>query len=124
MNCPFCNFPDDQLVFRRSEVKALYDKYPISPGHLLIVPEQHVASFSDLDANSYHALMSAILEAKTLLKREWDPDGFNVGINDGIAAGQTLDHAHIHLVPRYKGDIEDARGGVRWILPAKAVYWS
>ena len=69
------------------------------------------------------ALREALLQARTPLLKEFSPDGFNIGINDGLAAGQTILHLHIHIIPRYKGDMPDPRGGIRWIFPEKAKYW-
>lgn len=100
------------------------DAYPISPGHTLIIPHRHVGSFFAIDVAERDALLALIEEAKRRLDKEFKPDGYNVGINDGAAAGQTVAHLHIHLIPRYAGDREDPRGGVRWIMPDKAKYWS
>jgi diadenosine tetraphosphate (Ap4A) HIT family hydrolase len=83
-----------------------------------------VDSFFEVDAAEREALMMLIDEAKRRLTQELRPDGFNIGVNDGEAAGQTIPHLHIHLIPRYKGDRPDPRGGVRWIIPDKADYWS
>jgi diadenosine tetraphosphate (Ap4A) HIT family hydrolase len=100
------------------------DGYPISPGHTLIIPRRHVDSFFNLTADEKLDLLGLIEIAKAGTDEEFKPDSYNLGINDGPAAGQTVPHLHIHLIPRYLGDVPDARGGVRWIIPDKADYWS
>ena len=103
---------------------AVTDAFPISVGHTLIIPRRHVGSFFGVDTAEREALMMLLDEAKRRLALELRPDGFNIGVNDGEAAGQTIPHLHIHLIPRYQGDHPDPRGGVRWIIPDKADYWS
>jgi len=102
---------------------AFRDGFPISPGHTLIVPRQHVASFFDLPTWIQQSLWELVAIVRTSLTEEFHPDGFNVGLNDGKEAGQTIMHAHIHVIPRYKGDVGDPRGGIRWIISTKAAYW-
>ena len=99
------------------------DNYPVSEGHTLIIPKRHVDSFFDLQAIEKAAILQLLDEAKETLDEEFSPDGYNIGINDGAAAGQTVMHVHVHLIPRYRDDTEDPRGGVRWIFPGKAKYW-
>jgi diadenosine tetraphosphate (Ap4A) HIT family hydrolase len=102
---------------------AIRDAYPVSPGHTLIVPRRHAASFFDITDDERTDLINLLLLVRKSLEREFGPAGYNIGINDGLAAGQTVPHLHIHLIPRYPGDREDPRGGVRWVLPDKAAYW-
>jgi diadenosine tetraphosphate (Ap4A) HIT family hydrolase len=105
---------------------AFLDKYPVSPGHLLVVPRRVVASVYDLPACEYNDLWRLVRRCRTAFNEGrlgLVPDGYNIGLNDGTAAGQTIDHAHIHIIPRYRGDVEDARGGIRWVKPGKANYW-
>lgn len=102
---------------------AIRDGFPVSPGHTLIVPRRHVASFFEITDTECADLMSLLAEAHDDLDREFHPAGYNIGINDGAAAGQTVPHLHIHLIPRYEGDRDDPRGGVRWVLPDRAAYW-
>ena len=102
---------------------AIHDSFPLSPGHTLILPKRHVASFFELHRDEQTAMLDLLAEMRQLLVAERHPDGFNIGINDGVAAGQTVMHLHIHLIPRYAGDQPDPRGGVRWIFPDKAAYW-
>jgi diadenosine tetraphosphate (Ap4A) HIT family hydrolase len=102
---------------------VIRDGFPVSPGHTLIIPKRHVESFFDVTDAERTDLMSLLAAARDDLDREFRPAGYNIGINDGAAAGQTMPHLHIHLIPRYDGDRDDPRGGVRWVLPDKAAYW-
>jgi len=120
---PFC-IPDPKLLFHESElVVGLWDRYPVSPGHALLVPRRHVAGWFDASQEEQQALVAALEAAKRKIEKEHRPDGYNIGVNIGEAAGQTVDHLHVHLIPRYQGDIADPRGGVRHVIPAKAGYW-
>lgn len=123
MECPFCCLPQERVIARNQFANAFRDAYPISLGHTLIVPSRHVASLFEVNPGERTALMDLMEEAKRQLDEEYRPAGYNVGINDGPAAGQTVPHLHIHLIPRYVGDQPDPRGGVRWIFPDKAAYW-
>ncbi len=122
--CAFCELPLERIVLSNQQGVVVRDAYPITQGHTLIIPRRHVGSFFDIDVKERDALLALLEEAKRRLDREFNPDGFNVGINDGPAAGQTVAHLHVHLIPRYNGDRADPRGGVRWIIPEKAKYWS
>ena len=95
----------------------------MSPGHTLVIPNRHIGSFFDLSTEENDALFQLIREQKRVLDAEFAPHAYNIGINDGPAAGQTVAHVHVHLIPRYRGDDADPRGGVRRVLPAKARYW-
>lgn len=123
-HCPFCTLPAERILFSNSYGVVIRDAYPVSSGHTLVIPRRHTGSFFDLAEQERNALLSLLDEARRRLDREMSPDGYNVGINDGPAAGQTVPHLHIHLIPRYEGDRIDPRGGVRWIIPEKADYWS
>lgn len=123
MTCPFCQIRGDQVRLQNAAGLAIRDGYPISEGHTLVVPRKHVLSVFDLPADEYAALWRLVAEVRSQLQAELQPAGFNVGVNDGQAAGQTVEHAHIHVIPRYTGDVADPRGGVRWIIPDKARYW-
>ncbi|WP_322068993.1 HIT family protein [Paraburkholderia bannensis] len=122
--CPFCAIPADRIVDQNDTGAVLRDGFPVSPGHTLIVSKRHVGSLFDLSLSEREQLFLLVDRAKLALDEQFRPDAYNIGINDGAAAGQTVPHLHIHLIPRYQGDIEDPRGGVRWIIPAKADYWS
>ena len=103
---------------------VIRDGFPISPGHTLVIPNRHIGSFFELSPEERQSLLDLLDAAKLVLDSELKPDGYNIGINDGPSAGQTVPHLHIHLIPRYNGDQTDPRGGVRWIIPEKADYWS
>ncbi|MCX5787378.1 MAG: HIT family protein [Elusimicrobia bacterium] len=122
--CAFCSIEPAQFFASNDLAVAIRDRYPISPGHLLIIPRRHVPAFMDTTAAERTALWALVPEELERLTKEHSPDGFNIGLNDGPAAGQTIGHLHLHVIPRYKGDAPDPRGGVRWILPAKAKYWA
>jgi diadenosine tetraphosphate (Ap4A) HIT family hydrolase len=122
--CPFCTLPADRVLLASPLALVLRDAYPISPGHTLIIPRRHIASFFELTAEERADLLTLLDQARVGLDTEFRPDAYNIGINDGPAAGQTIGHLHIHLIPRYAGDQPDPRGGVRWIFPDKADYWT
>ncbi len=120
--CPFCCPVSQEIILQNSFCYSRYDRYPVGKGHLLIVPFRHVASFFDLTADERRAAFELVWQAQVSLDRDFHPDGYNVGVNVGPAAGQTVMHAHIHLIPRYQGDVPDPRGGVRFVIPKKAKY--
>ncbi|EGF30771.1 HIT family hydrolase [Oxalobacteraceae bacterium IMCC9480] len=122
--CPFCTLPAERLVYTSDVGVVIADGFPISPGHTLVIPHRHVGSFFALSVQERTGLLVLIDQAKARLDATHHPDGYNIGINDGAAAGQTVPHLHIHLIPRYHGDQDDPRGGVRWIMPDKADYWT
>jgi len=122
--CAFCTLPESRIIDTSQYGVVIRDGFPISPGHTLVIPKRHIGSFFDLTADEREDLMALLERAKALLDVEFQPDGYNIGINDGPSAGQTVPHLHIHLIPRYKADLPDPRGGVRWIIPEKADYWS
>jgi diadenosine tetraphosphate (Ap4A) HIT family hydrolase len=102
---------------------ALRDEYPVSRGHALIVPRRHVRSWFDATENERAALLELVDRIRERLEASArKPDGYNIGINDGEAAGQTVWHLHIHLIPRYHGDVDDPRGGVRHVIPGRGNY--
>jgi len=121
--CPFCVL-DPQRILAEDDLTVVYrDGFPVSPGHTVIIPRRHVATLFDATEEEQAALLKALARGKDILDRLHKPDGYNIGINHGLAGGQSVPHVHIHLIPRYLGDKEDPRGGVRWILPDKAKYW-
>jgi len=120
MGCPFCDYPE--TVFENDLALALYDRHPVTPGHMLIVPKRHCADFFEVTGEERRAIADLIDRCKRHLDREFHPDGYNIGINCGEAAGQTVFHLHVHLIPRYRGDVQDPRGGVRGVIPDKRVY--
>jgi diadenosine tetraphosphate (Ap4A) HIT family hydrolase len=121
--CPFCTLPPERIIDFNDLALVIRDGYPISPGHTLVIPKRHIGSWFEITQAEQQALLDLLAKAKVVLETEFKPDGYNIGINDGPTAGQTVPHLHMHLIPRYKGDQEDPRGGVRWIIPEKAKYW-
>ena len=122
--CPFCTLPKERILFENASGVVIRDGFPISPGHTLVIPRRHIASFFDMNFIERENILALLDKAKDDIDKHFKPDAYNIGINDGAAAGQTVPHLHIHLIPRYNGDRADPRGGVRWVLPAKADYWS
>jgi len=99
------------------------DTCPLSRGHALIVAKRVTQTLFELSPAVQAEVWKTAMAVREIVKRRYRPDGFNIGINDGAAAGQTVPHAHVHVIPRYRGDVPDPRGGIRWILPARARYW-
>jgi diadenosine tetraphosphate (Ap4A) HIT family hydrolase len=122
--CPFCAFEQARVLASRELAFAVQDAYPVAPGHCLVVPRRHVGSFFELRQEEQIAMLRLLDEVQVDLRLRLRPDAYTIGINDGAAAGQSIPHVHIHLIPRYRGDRENPRGGVRWVLPDKADYWS
>ena len=102
---------------------SFLDGFPVTQGHTLVIPKRHVASLFELPDEEQAAVWKLVAQVRASLAAELQPDGFNVGVNDGTASGQTVMHAHVHIIPRHTGDVADPRGGVRWIMPDKARYW-
>lgn len=121
--CPFCPPYGFQAIQESESSLALNDSYPVSPGHTLIVPRRHVPSWFDLLESEQIDLLRLANLVKVHLDQECHPLAYNLGVNDGPQAGQTIPHVHLHLIPRYAGDQVDPRGGIRLIFPEKARYW-
>lgn len=121
--CPFCNLNSKVEIMSESATAiAFLDGYPVSKGHTLIIPKRHVADYFDLTMHEQRALWLLVNRCKKILTEKFNPDGFNVGININEAAGQSIFHVHIHLIPRYKGDVKEPKGGVRGVIPNKQKY--
>ena len=120
---PFCALPIERIIDSNDLGITIRDGFPVTPGHTLVIPKRHVGSWFEIGHEEQQCLMELLTKAQKALEKEFNPDGYNVGINDGPAAGQTVPHLHMHLIPRFKGDLDDPRGGVRWIIPEKAKYW-
>ena len=118
--CRFCSAADALLANSLAYVRP--DKYPVMPGHMLIIPVRHEPDFLAIRMEELEAIWTLVAEAKALLDGKYHPGGYNLGISAGDAAGQTIAHAHLHLIPRYRGDVENPRGGVRGVIPAKQQY--
>lgn len=123
-DCPFCDVARDRVWLANAEAVAFPDSYPVSHGHVLVIPLRHVGRLDELSTAEQAAVWELAAQVRQRLQEQHRPDGFNIGINDGAAAGQTIGHAHVHVIPRYHGDVPDARGGIRWVIPSKAAYWS
>ena len=117
--CPFCELPDERCFYSAELVRAVWDRFPVSPGHALVVPRRHVASFFDATAEERGALLGAVERVRAEIEKQHAPDGYNIGVNVSAAAGQTIAHVHLHVIPRYTGDVPDPRGGVRNVIPGK-----
>ena len=117
--CPFCQFPDEQKLFHNELAFAANDRFPVSKGHLLIIPVRHVETYFDVTREEKLALLDLLDQARQYLDLHYRPDGYNIGINVGEAAGQSIKHVHVHVIPRYRGDVAHPRGGVRGIVPGR-----
>ncbi len=119
--CPFCEDQSSPLTANELTF-ACFDKYPVNQGHLLILPRRHVATWFEATAEEKASLLVLLDESKRLLDERFAPDGYNIGVNVGEAAGQTIAHLHVHLIPRYLGDCPNPRGGVRGVIPGRQSY--
>ena len=122
-DCPFCN-PDSkqELILESATAYAIFDKFPVSNGHTLIIPKKHCSDYFQLSFKEQSACWFMLNRAKEILTKKLKPDGFNIGININESAGQTISHVHIHLIPRYLGDVKEPEGGVRGVIPEKKKY--
>jgi diadenosine tetraphosphate (Ap4A) HIT family hydrolase len=123
-DCVFCSeLARAEALAANALAVAFSAGYPVSPGHALIVPRRHEPDFFSLSAEEQAAVIALVNPVRTVLDRQFSPDGYNLGVNAGRAAGQTIMHTHLHVIPRYAGDVPEPRGGVRWVLPETARYW-
>jgi diadenosine tetraphosphate (Ap4A) HIT family hydrolase len=126
--CPFCEIAHiashPRIVVQNEHAFLIHDAYPVSNGHSLVILKNHIGSFFETNESERLALFQLVNTSKTLIEKKFQPSAFNIGINDGTTAGQTVPHLHIHVIPRYKNDVPDPRGGVRWVVPQRADYWS
>ncbi len=120
--CIFCSLPAASIMDENELGMAVRDIFPVNPGHTLIMPKRHVSSYFDLTDDEVLALMQLMRRAKEAIDSEFSPDDYNIGVNNGPIAGQTVPHVHIHVMPRYRDDVDDPRGGVRNVIPERAVY--
>jgi diadenosine tetraphosphate (Ap4A) HIT family hydrolase len=121
-DCPFCQLPPTRILAENAHAVAVADAFPVSAGHSLIIPRRHNDSFFELAPNEVLALYELLSRMKFQLDRQLKPAGYNVGINFGEAAGQTVTHLHVYLIPRFFGDVTERRGGVRNVVPGKGPY--
>lgn len=121
--CIFCNLdPNREIIAQNDLALAFFDVFPVIPGHALIIPKRHVADYFDLTEDEVAAMQALLREVKAIVEKRFNPDGYNIGVNVNAAAGQSVFHVHMHLIPRYKGDVENPKGGVRGVIPSKQKY--
>ena len=121
-DCPFCSLPAERIVETNGQALAVADAFPVSAGHTLVVPRRHVTSFFELTEDEVAAVYAVLRRVKVRLDETLKPGGYNVGVNIGQVAGQTIAHVHVHLIPRYADDVADPVGGVRNIIPGRGRY--
>jgi diadenosine tetraphosphate (Ap4A) HIT family hydrolase len=121
--CTYCTLSESRIIDHSPLTLVIRDVFPVSPGHTLIIPRRHVDSYFDLTDQEREDMIFMMTRAKDSLTKELTPQAFNIGINEGFAAGQTVAHINMHLIPRFKGDVPEPRGGIRWLFPEKAVFW-
>ena len=119
MESPFLN---KKKIIENENAFGIFDGFPVSKGHVLVIPKRVVAEIFDLNEEEYSSCFNLVKDVKKILEEEFKPDGFNIGINNGEKAGQTIFHAHIHVIPRYSGDVDNPRGGIRHVIPGKGDY--
>ena len=119
--CPFCERVSSGAA--GGLAVAIDDGFPVAQGHTLVVPRRHCADMFELTAAEFEAVWSVVREVRNELHARLRPDGLTIGVNAGAAAGQTVAHAHVHVIPRFHGDVPDPHGGVRWVIPQRAAYW-
>jgi len=120
--CPFCSPYDDDVIAKNAFCYARWDRYPVSKGHLLVIPFRHISDFFELADEEKHALLALAAECKEIIEENFTPAGYNIGFNIGAAAGQTMMHCHCHVIPRYQGDVKNPRGGIRGLIPGRYNY--
>lgn len=118
-HCPFCAPPAEEIVLENDLAFARYDKFPVSPGHILIIPTRHVANYFDLSAQEQAACWRLVNTTKATIDQHHAPDGYNLGVNVNAAGGQSVWHVHIHLIPRYRDDVAEPLGGIRNLMPRR-----
>ena len=122
--CVFCDYlvKKEKVIFDNKLAFMIYDGFPVNKGHMLIMPKRHVESFFELTSDEKLAMDELVTRTKAFLDENFKPDAYNLGINEGVYAGQSILHCHLHVIPRYIGDVSNPRGGVRGVIPAKQNY--
>ncbi|MDQ3691168.1 MAG: HIT family protein [Chloroflexota bacterium] len=124
MSCPLCHrIAEEDIIIKDRLAFAIADAFPLTPGHSLVVPRRHEPDFFALSTEERSAMLALAVELRSVLSDQYGFQDLNLGLNNGPAAGQTVPHAHLHVIPRYEGDSPDPRGGVRWMFPDRAAYW-
>ena len=118
----FSEIPNNEYLFEGEHFFAIYDRYPVSPGHILIISKNDKNDFFSLDKIERTELNELVIEAKNIIQSKFSPDGYNIGMNCGVSAGQTVMHFHCHVIPRYQGDMDNPRGGIRHCIEGKGCY--
>ena len=118
----FLSIPEEKIIHKGKNFFLIYDAYPVSPGHILIISKAEKLDFFYLTQNEKEELISLIEKAKEIIERNHAPDGYNIGMNCGETAGQTVMHFHCHVIPRYIGDMDNPRGGIRHCIEGKGYY--
>ena len=121
-NCIFCNLSNEKILIENELALAFYDEFPVSKGHILIIPKRHIANFFELDSKELSSINLLMLQCKKIIDDKYFADGYNIGVNVGEYAGQSVFHVHVHLIPRYKGDVANPKGVVRGVIPEKQNY--
>ena len=121
--CKFCEFFKEKKFDLENELAfAFWDANPVSKGHIIVMTKRHVRDFFETTREERCAIFELIYKAKNIIDEKYKPTGYNIGMNCGVSAGQTVMHIHVHLIPRYDGDVENPRGGVRGVIPEKKDY--
>lgn len=121
-NCLFCNYDKELIIAENKYAFAIMDKFPVNEGHTLVIPKRHFQSFFEASEEEIKSIYSLLHEVKEMLDIQYEPQGYNIGVNDGYHAGQTVMHLHVHVIPRYRGDVENPRGGIRRLKRAVVEY--
>lgn len=122
--CLFCKWKNekDKIVLENELAFARYDEFAVSQGHILFLTKRHIKDFFEITKEERNAIFELLDKAKKIIDEKYHPSGYNIGMNCGVSAGQTIMHVHVHLIPRYDGDVENPRGGVRGVIPTKQKY--
>lgn len=121
-DCIFCKEPETELLCENVLARAFFDKYPVNEGHVLVTPKRHVVTYFDATLEELAAINDLVFKCKNILDERYNPDGYNIGVNVNYAGGQTIYHLHVHVIPRYDGDVVEPKGGIRNIKPNLVSY--
>lgn len=125
IDCLFCDFKNSErhkIILENKIFYARWDNFPVNKGHAEVAPKKHVESFFELTKKDTSQMFEFVKEVKKIIDKKFKPDAYNIGINDGKESGRTINHLHVHIIPRYKGDVKNPKGGVRNIIPGKGKY--
>ena len=120
--CLFCHPKPHEILAETEHALLISDSFPVSPGHCLVTPRRHIKTYFECSEEENREFRELILLAKQQIEKKHSPDGYNIGCNNELAAGQSVFHLHIHIIPRYQGDVENPKGGVRWVIPKNSQY--